>query len=60
MPAPTSPDDRVDPAQDRLEVAIDGDLNRILRNSLRPDVQIRVSRQGWAAFIASIRSGQDY
>ena len=54
------PDDRDDPSLDRLDVAVDASLNRILRSSLRSETQIVIGGAGWAAFIASVRCGQDY
>ncbi|MBM0235434.1 hypothetical protein JNW91_28830 [Micromonospora sp. STR1_7] len=47
-------------AAERLEVAIDAALNRVLRSSHRPEQQIVVSWEAWAAFLASVRAGQDY
>ncbi|MGC4771715.1 DUF397 domain-containing protein [Micromonospora sp. DT44] len=41
-----------------VEVAIDADLNRIVRSSQRPSQQIVVDKDAWAAFVASIRAGQ--
>ncbi|MFG2051061.1 DUF397 domain-containing protein [Micromonospora sp. NPDC048935] len=43
-----------------VEVAIDADLNRIVRSSKRPGEQIIVDRDEWAPFVASIRAGQDF
>lgn len=45
---------------ERLEVGIDANLNRVLRSSLRPEQQITIGREAWSVFIASIRAGQDY
>ncbi|MET8277857.1 DUF397 domain-containing protein [Micromonospora sp. NPDC005174] len=43
-----------------VEVAIDADLNRIIRSSRRPSQQIIVDKDEWTAFVDSIRSGQTY
>ncbi|MBM0275788.1 DUF397 domain-containing protein [Micromonospora tarensis] len=43
-----------------LEVAIDKDSNRILRNSRRPETQIVVDADEWAAFADSLRAGQSF
>ncbi|MDG4809952.1 hypothetical protein O7634_24640 [Micromonospora sp. WMMD1120] len=45
---------------ERLEVGIDRGGKRVLRSSHRPEQQIIVGREAWTAFLASIRSGQDY
>ncbi|WP_410812244.1 hypothetical protein [Micromonospora sp. 067-2] len=45
---------------ERLEIAVDADLNRVLRSSWRPEVQIVVGPQAWAVFVAAIRAGQDF
>lgn len=41
-----------------VEVSIDGDRNRIVRNSQRPDVQVTFDEQEWTTFTDSIRAGQ--
>ncbi|MFG1883319.1 DUF397 domain-containing protein [Micromonospora sp. NPDC049102] len=43
-----------------VEVAIDADLNRIVRNSQRPDEQVTFDEREWSAFIASVRAGQAF
>jgi hypothetical protein len=43
-----------------VEVGIDADLNRIVRNSQRPDVQVTFDPQEWSAFTDSIRAGQNF
>lgn len=55
-----SPEPKEDTDAERLEVAVDANLNRMLRSSRRPDQQIVIGRQAWSAFLARIRAGQDY
>ncbi|MGV9213883.1 DUF397 domain-containing protein [Micromonospora sp. RB23] len=43
-----------------VEVAIDADLNRIVRNSQRPDEQVMFDEDEWSAFIDSVRAGQTF
>ncbi|MFI6783280.1 DUF397 domain-containing protein [Micromonospora sp. NPDC050276] len=43
-----------------LEVAIDRDRSRILRNSQRPETQIVVDEDEWLAFVDSVRAGQTF
>ncbi|MFG1918675.1 DUF397 domain-containing protein [Micromonospora sp. NPDC048898] len=43
-----------------VEVAIDANLNRIVRSSKRPGEQIIVDKDEWEPFVASIRAGQDF
>ncbi|MGI5521023.1 DUF397 domain-containing protein [Micromonospora sp. CA-259024] len=43
-----------------VEVAIDANLNRIVRNSRRPAEQIVVDKSEWKTFVESIRAGQDF
>ncbi|MFI6068232.1 hypothetical protein ACIA47_23600 [Micromonospora sp. NPDC051227] len=50
-----------DPDPDEvLEIAIDANFNRVLRSSSRPERQIIVGPEAWAAFVASIRAGQTF
>lgn len=43
-----------------VEVAIDVDGSRIVRNSQRPETQVRFDRDEWAAFVGSVRDGQNF
>ncbi|MGC4880343.1 DUF397 domain-containing protein [Micromonospora sp. DT43] len=43
-----------------VEVAIDADLNRIVRNSQRPSVQVTFDENEWSAFVDSVRAGQTF
>ncbi|WP_307871948.1 DUF397 domain-containing protein [Micromonospora sp. U21] len=43
-----------------VEVAVDADLNRIVRNSQRPQVQVVFDPEEWAVFVSSVRAGQDF
>ena len=41
-----------------VEVAIDADGSRIVRNSQRPEQTVVFDRDEWAAFVGSVRAGQ--
>ncbi|MFI6266178.1 DUF397 domain-containing protein [Micromonospora sp. NPDC051006] len=41
-----------------VEVAIDVDGSRVVRNSQQPETQIRFSQREWTAFVDSVRAGQ--
>ncbi|MEH1166042.1 DUF397 domain-containing protein [Micromonospora sp. CPCC 205539] len=43
-----------------VEVAIDVDLSRVVRNSRRPEIQVVFDQQEWAIFVSSVRAGQDF
>ena len=43
-----------------VEVAVDAERNRIVRNSQQPQTQVVFNTQEWDAFVASIRAGQDF
>ncbi|MCX5065529.1 DUF397 domain-containing protein [Micromonospora lupini] len=43
-----------------VEVAIDADLNRIVRNSQRPGEQVTFDEHEWSTFIASVQAGQTF
>ncbi|MEU4477612.1 DUF397 domain-containing protein [Micromonospora sp. NPDC023966] len=43
-----------------LEVAVTPDGDRVLRNSQRPEITIKVDAQEWSAFVDSVRAGQSF
>ncbi|MGC4769000.1 DUF397 domain-containing protein [Micromonospora sp. DT44] len=43
-----------------VEVAIDANLNRIVRNSQRPDEQVTFDEDEWSTFVASVQAGQTF
>ncbi|MGW1450164.1 DUF397 domain-containing protein [Micromonospora sp. NPDC002411] len=43
-----------------VEVAIDAQQNRVVRNSQRLETQVTFDPQEWATFTGSIRDGQDF
>ncbi|MDM4718179.1 DUF397 domain-containing protein [Micromonospora sp. WMMA1363] len=43
-----------------VEVMVDGDGNRVVRNSQRPDQTVTFSRGEWSAFEDSVRDGQTF
>lgn len=43
-----------------VEVAVDADGTRIVRNSQRPEQQVTFDAQEWTAFVESVRDGQTF
>ncbi|PZF85057.1 DUF397 domain-containing protein [Micromonospora deserti] len=43
-----------------LEVAVDPDGNRVLRNSKRPEITIKIDPREWSTFVESVRAGQTF
>ncbi|MCX5066877.1 DUF397 domain-containing protein [Micromonospora lupini] len=43
-----------------VEVAVDADLNRVVRNSQRPGEQVKFDQGEWATFVASVQAGQTF
>jgi hypothetical protein len=43
-----------------VEVAIDADGSRVVRNSQRPAEQIKFDEQEWTTFVASVQAGQTF
>ncbi|RKN38437.1 DUF397 domain-containing protein [Micromonospora endolithica] len=43
-----------------VQVAIDADGNRVVRNSQRPETQVVFDQQEWETFVSSVRAGQTF
>ena len=41
-----------------VEVGIDVDGTRVVRNSQRPEQQVTFDKQEWTTFVESVRAGQ--
>ncbi|MGC4770118.1 DUF397 domain-containing protein [Micromonospora sp. DT44] len=43
-----------------VEVGVDADRNRIVRNSQRPTEQVIFDEAEWSTFVASVQAGQTF